>query len=172
MTAAPEWIDVLELLRDTPAAQRPSERLRARLLAATQEATRFEGFIDRLAVLFGGSHEHARAMVARIDREEAWLECGVPGHRYIPIPGYGDAARDLLMWIRIEPGHVFPTHTHPTAELSFCIQGGARIRESLVLEAGDFLITEAGEAHACHSVRGEPCIMLLRRHGPPLEFEH
>ena len=164
MTLRPEWIDILEVLRDgEPAAPRPSRRLRERLLAATRQASRFEGFVDRLAALIGGTPDQARQLVERIDRQDTWVESTIPGHRFMPIQGHDAAAADVLEFVWVEAGWPFPTHSHQTDELSFCIQGGARMCEDLVLEPGDFLVTAAGKLHGGHSVDGEPCIMLLRR---------
>lgn len=164
MTPRHDWIDILEVLRPgEPAAPRPSERLRERLLAATRQASRFEGFIDRLAALIGGTSDQARQLVEQIDRRDSWIESTIPGHRFMPVLGYGAAAADALKLVWVESGHPFPMHSHPTDELSFCIQGGARICEDLVLEPGDFLVIEAGQPHGGHSLEGEPCIMLLRR---------
>ena len=142
---------------------RPSERLRQRVMAATRQTSRFEGFTKRFAACIGSSEDVARQMLVRIDDEAAWHATQNPGHRTMKICGYGEASADKLMLVAIEPGCLVPLHRHRNDELAFCMQGGAELRPGLVIEPGDFVITPAGELHRCLSVRRQACIMLLRR---------
>ncbi|HEY6971416.1 MAG TPA: cupin domain-containing protein [Candidatus Angelobacter sp.] len=61
------------------------------------------------------------------------------------------------------PGTFFPTHTHSTAKIDAVLSGSFRItmgKDSVVLEAGDFVHVPAGAEHSAEVVGNEAVISL------------
>ena len=71
---------------------------------------------------------------------------------------------DATVLIRMEPGCGYPAHRHVGIEEVFMLQGGYRDPRG-ELRAGEYIINEAGSAHAPIALDGEDCIMLAVAHG-------
>jgi anti-sigma factor ChrR (cupin superfamily) len=71
---------------------------------------------------------------------------------------------DATVLIRMRPGCSYPAHRHVGLEEVFILQGGYRDSRG-ERRAGEYLINEAGSAHAPAALEGEDCIMLAIAHG-------
>lgn len=71
---------------------------------------------------------------------------------------------DATVLIRMQPGCGYPAHRHVGLEEVLILQGGYRdpLGEH---RAGDFILNEAGSAHAPIALADEDCIMLAIAHG-------
>jgi len=129
----------------TPAAPPPA--LRARLLASARGPARFAPFIDRLARLIDLAAEQARALLASIDRPDAWLPSPAPNVRLIHLPG-GPAVAGLdIGFVRVAAGTDFPPHRHLGDERVLVLQGSYRDSGGATVRAGDQVHMPAGSEH-------------------------
>jgi len=71
---------------------------------------------------------------------------------------------DATVLIRMQPGCGYPAHRHVGLEEVFVLQGGYRDPRG-EHRAGDFILNEAGSAHAPIALDGDDCIMLAIAHG-------
>ena len=95
----------------------PPLELRARLLKSIAAANRFEQFADRVAALIDVTLENARALLGKIDEAASWVESPLPGVRLYHLDGGPSMAQAVVGFVRIEPGHVFPDHSHHGPEV-------------------------------------------------------
>ena len=70
---------------------------------------------------------------------------------------------DATVLIRMQPGCGYPAHRHVGIEEVFVLQGGYRDARGQV-RAGEYIINDAGSAHAPIALDGEDCIMLAVAH--------
>jgi predicted ChrR family anti-sigma factor len=75
-----------------------------------------------------------------------------------------EETNDATVLIRMQPGCGYPAHRHAGVEEVFILQGGYRDSRG-ELRAGQFIMNEAGSAHAPVALEGEDCIMLAVAHG-------
>jgi putative transcriptional regulator len=71
---------------------------------------------------------------------------------------------DATTLIRMQPGCGYPAHRHVGLEEVFILQGGYRDPGG-EHRAGEFILNDAGSAHAPVALDGEDCIMLAVAHG-------
>src|SRR5437899_12254373 len=71
---------------------------------------------------------------------------------------------DATVLIRMQPGRGYPAHRHVGLEEVFILQGGYRDNGG-ERRAGEYILNEAGSAHAPIALDGEDCIMLAVAHG-------
>ena len=71
---------------------------------------------------------------------------------------------DATVLIRMQPGRGYPAHRHVGLEEVFILQGGYRDNGG-ERRAGEYILNEAGSAHAPIAFDGEDCIMLAVAHG-------
>jgi anti-sigma factor ChrR (cupin superfamily) len=75
-----------------------------------------------------------------------------------------EQSRDATVLIRMQPGYGYPAHRHVVLEEVFILQGGYRDQEG-ERRAGEYILNDAGSAHAPVALEGEDCIMLAVAHG-------
>ena len=71
---------------------------------------------------------------------------------------------DATVLIRMQPGCGYPAHRHVGLEEVFILQGGYRDNRG-EHRAGDYILNDAGSAHAPLAFNGEDCIMFAVAHG-------
>jgi anti-sigma factor ChrR (cupin superfamily) len=71
---------------------------------------------------------------------------------------------DATVLIRMQPGCSYPAHRHVGLEEVFILQGGYRDQGG-ERRAGEYVLNQAGSAHAPVTLDGEDCIMLAVAHG-------
>jgi quercetin dioxygenase-like cupin family protein len=93
------------------------------------------------------------------DSETAWHEI-LPGVRR-RILSHGAAA--MLVLYRIEPGRVFPRHTHPHAQLGTFLEGGGTFQvgdSSWTVRAGDAYYIPPNVPHELRTDATRPSVVL------------
>jgi quercetin dioxygenase-like cupin family protein len=98
-------------------------------------------------------------MATSVDDSIAWTERG-PGYQQRPLVQAHGAVLSLL---RLEPGHRFPSHHHPQAQLGIVLQGGGRTRvDGTVtrLEPGSSYFVPPNLTHSFETNFGGPTVTL------------
>lgn len=140
----------------------PSASLRARVLAAADPSTRFEGLADRLARLFDLSPAAARGVLAAIgNADAAWVRSPDSDIRFMNVAAGPRVANAHCGLLEIAPGARIPLHEHPATEWSFGIQGIVRESSGDLLRPGDLVCREKGSSHDLHSIGDEPCVCAV-----------
>ena len=75
-----------------------------------------------------------------------------------------ERSNDATVLIRMQAGCRYPAHRHVGPEEVFILQGGYRDQQG-ERRAGEYILNEAGSAHAPFALDGEDCIMLAVAHG-------
>ena len=75
-----------------------------------------------------------------------------------------EQSRNATVLIRMQPGYGYPAHRHVGPEEVFILQGGYRDQQG-ERRVGEYILNEAGSAHAPVALDGQDCIMLAIAHG-------
>lgn len=114
--------------------------------------------LDAAAALIGISLERAEQALEPVLDVRQWMPMG-PGVRIKHLFGIHDKAYVSLM--HIEPGHVFPEHTHLGDEHILVLEGGFVDSNGRTVWAGERLDNTPGSHHHLTGVEGRPCIALV-----------
>jgi len=79
----------------------------------------------------------------------------------------------MLVYYEIEPGAVFPAHSHPHEQMGFIFRGSGEFRaggESRVLCAGSSYFIEPDETHEFEVLGDETCILIDIFHPPRRDY--
>ncbi len=95
-----------------------------------------------------------------------WHDTPGAGHEILPgvrrrILAHASSA--MLVLYRIEPGRVFPRHTHPHAQYGTILEGGGTFHvgdEEWKLRAGDAYYVPPEVPHELHTDPAAPAILL------------
>jgi quercetin dioxygenase-like cupin family protein len=144
--------DVLDLLAlGLRASAPPRADVRAHLLARAGGPDRFLPFVDRLVDLFDLPEDAITGELRTIDDPDAWEELA-PGVRFRDFEGgprLGEAHGGLA---RVEPGEVFPMHSHVGEERLLVLQGRIEDEHGRSYRAGDMIVSPDGSAHELRAV--------------------
>jgi quercetin dioxygenase-like cupin family protein len=83
----------------------------------------------------------------------------------------GDGKRMTLTRIYIQPGAVFPDHSHPNEQIGTCMEGEGVLTsggESLEVAAGMAWVIPAGEEHRFEATGSKP-VVIYEAWSPPRE---
>jgi hypothetical protein len=162
MTKAGREADVAAAAPVTPSAE-----LRRRVLASVDPATRFEGFVERMALLFDLPEPRIREILRAADAVggDAWVATPIPGVRLYHFAGGPRVTGADCGLVHLAAGTAFPTHRHRGVEWSFVLAGTAVEDTGATWLPGDLLIREEGTAHAYRSVGDEPYLFAVVLHG-------
>ncbi|ETW96251.1 cupin domain-containing protein [Candidatus Entotheonella palauensis] len=150
----------------TPMA--PSADARARLLGAVEPATRFDGFVDRLAALFDLKPERIRALLHLVDvwPSSPWKASRIPGMQLLHFDGGPRVASADCGLVCIEPGHVVPRHQHQGNEWVLILQGRAYEEETGQIAApGDLRLKATHSVHTVRVIGDIPVVFAVVLHG-------
>lgn len=144
----------------------PSGDLRARLLAALEPDTRFEGFIDRLSRLFDLPASHIRELLVSLDKlqESTWVESGMEGILFRHLDGGPRVAAADCGFVRVEPGCSYPAHRHLGEEWKLILTGEAQEDSGKIWVPGDLVYKSAGSTHAFRLIGDEALIFAVVLH--------
>jgi putative transcriptional regulator len=143
----------------------PPPALRERLLQSVAAANRFEQFADRVAAIIDVTLEKARSLLGRIDDAASWKESPLPGVRLYHLDGGPALAQAVVGFVRIEPGHVFPDHSHHGSEVALVLQGSCREDNGRVARRGDEVRMDEGTSHALTALPGPDFIYVAVANG-------
>jgi putative transcriptional regulator len=161
VAATKNALAAVALATTSPAAPPPS--LRDRLLASRNRTGSFGVFADRIARLFDIPVADAEALMARIEKPDAWTPFLVEGLEMIPVAAGPKCAGAIATLVRIQPGATFPEHAHRGDETMFVLDGGFREPSDDGEEAwrGDEVFRADGTEHALVAFPGVPCIAAV-----------
>lgn len=143
----------------------PSAALRERVLAIQDPATRFQGFVDRMARLFHFSRERAREVLAAVgDPDAGWVTPG-PGVHLYHFEGGPEVARADCGLVKVAEGVDFPAHEHHGDEWSLNLQGRAREDGGRIFEPGELIHRAPGSRHGFRSIGDEPYVFAVVLYG-------
>jgi quercetin dioxygenase-like cupin family protein len=103
--------------------------------------------------------ERGAGLGAVLSTEGAWRETGIAGVSLKPL--YLDQASGLMtMLVRMQPGAIYPAHTHSRTEQCLVLEGDLRHGDH-VYGPGDFTWAEAGSVDpALHTVQGNLLLII------------
>ena len=92
-----------------------------------------------------------------------WRPARYPGI-FVNVLRRDEQSHDATVLIRMQPGCRYPAHRHVGLEEVFILQGGYHDQQG-ERRAGEYILNDAGSAHAPVALEGEDCIMLAVAHG-------
>lgn len=145
----------------------PSAALRRRVLSAVDPSTRFEGFVERLALLFDLPEPRIREILREADAGAgaAWVDAPIPGVRLCHFQGGGRVTGADCGLVHLAAGTVFPPHRHRGVEWTFVLAGSAMEDGGEVWLPGDLVIREEDSVHGFRAVGDEPYLFAVVLHG-------
>ena len=141
--------------------RQPSEGLRARVLASIEPASRFEGFVARMARLFDLSEPRAREIlaVAATVPGPGWVDTPLRGLQLHHFSGGPRVASADCGLVHLAPGTAFPTHRHRGREWNLVLAGSADESSGVVWLPGDLLVYETDTVHRFRAHEREPLLL-------------
>lgn len=141
----------------------PSSRLRALILNATVDKTRFDGFVERFAALFDLGEQASCNLLEKIDNTEHanWESTPFPGVTILKFPGGGQVSTATCGLVQVEVGKIFPAHQHQAKERNLVLQGAARDDQGGVYKPGDMFDFSSGSQHSFRTISDEPFIFAV-----------
>lgn len=158
--------DELDALNDELAAP-PKSALQA-LVKELAGPARFAHLASRVATLFDISVDAAFAELQRIDDPKTWDTELAPGVFVAPVAAGPKAAAGnaFTVLLKVEPGAVFPTHTHGGEEQVLLLEGGYLDVDGTEYWRGELDVREAGTSHSFTGLPGLGCICAARTFPP------
>src|SRR5438094_8359097 len=135
--AAAERARIEAHLRSCPECRKESEQLDAlvagmttaptAVLSALQKklegAARFDHLLQKVADLFDLSPDRAHALLKSVDHQSTWVQEMAPGVMLAPVEAGEKIGEAFTVLVKLEPGAVFPTHTHGGRERVLILDG-------------------------------------------------
>jgi putative transcriptional regulator len=138
----------------------PAENGLERLLAEATTLKRFERFTDTIAAISDVARGIATDWLARMDEAASWTETAMEGLHLFHIDGGPAVEGAIFGFVRLEPGMVFPEHTHLGEERIFVIQGGLLDENGVLHGPGSLVERVAGSTHEVSAATRVPLIYL------------
>ncbi|HEY1816481.1 MAG TPA: cupin domain-containing protein [Kofleriaceae bacterium] len=142
---------------DAPVAPPPDIERR---LMASVGGGRFEKFAARLGQLLDLAIDPVRELLGRIERP--WPPEEAPGVLLIHFTAGPACATADCGIVRVEPGSMFPWHTHLGEEHSLIVSGRLRDNDGREYGPGDEYVAQTGTSHDLTAIGDEPVIFVAR----------
>jgi quercetin dioxygenase-like cupin family protein len=127
-------------------ADAPSE-LRARLMAALPNTSRFERFVDAVSALLDLERGRAERLLDQLDNRSLFAEM-TPGIELFWVEGGPRVANAVRGFVRVAAGLEFPEHEHFGEERVLVLQGSFRDpTRDRVFRPGDISVMPKGSSH-------------------------
>ncbi len=154
---AATWIAMSE-----PVAPAPSlfERISASIQPTSSGVM---GFASTLAQLLTITTEHASNLLKLLQDPDEWLPGPGPGTHLVHIDGVPLSSQAIVGFVKIEPGHHFPEHTHEGEEHTFVLSGTLKDGDNLI-HRGQHDILSKGSEHLIGAHGDEDVIYLTIAH--------
>jgi len=140
--------------------KQPAEDGLDRLMAAATTLNRFERFTDAIASISDVARGIATDWLARMDEAASWTDTAMEGLHLFHVDGGPAVEGAIFGFVRLEPGMLFPEHTHLGEERIFVIQGGLLDENGVVHGPGSLVERVAGSTHEVSAAPGVPLIYL------------
>jgi len=141
--------------------EQPSPELFQRLMKSVASTERFAEHADRVASLMDVAVSHARGLLRAIDQAGKWEPGPLDWIQLFHLEGGPKVANAIVGFIRLEPGTVFPPHTHLGEERVLILQGGYEDEDGTVYKAGELVVGAAGDSHFFTAQEGADLIYLV-----------
>jgi quercetin dioxygenase-like cupin family protein len=147
-----------DLLPRTP----PDGSTRARLLTTVGRGGRLHRFAPEVARLLDITEERARALLDGVDDKKSWEASPLDNVTLYHVDGGPKTEGAITGFVRIDPGCVFPLHTHAGPETVLIVQGRCRdSRTGETLRPGDIgAVAPEDGAHEVLALPGPPLVYL------------
>jgi putative transcriptional regulator len=119
---------------------------------------RFEHLLDRVAELYDLSLNDARNVLSSIDKASSWATELAQGVWLCPVTAGPKVKDAFTVLVKVEPGGVFPTHTHGGRERVLILEGGYRDVSGVEYWRGELDEREQGTSHSFVGLEGLGCI--------------
>ncbi len=119
---------------------------------------RLDRFCDALARFFDLGDAEARALLARVDVAEEWMEGPDAGITVLPVAAGPRAATALASLVRLPAGVTLSEHPHVGREQLFVLEGGFADSVGHVVWPGETLEMAAGTVHSMWGLPGPVCV--------------
>ena len=165
-----------DLLEAVP-PQSPPPGLRAKVLARAlgasalidaptatpNNASPFDGFVDRFMSMFDVDAEQARGLLKKAAALDAdpFEPCGIPGTQLFYFHGGPRTAQATCGFLRIAAGAIFPAHEHQGDEHVIVLQGAATEHSGRRYHAGDVIHCQKGTRHSFRADGSGPLIFAV-----------
>jgi len=137
----------------------PPPQLRDLVLAQFEGGKKYTMFVEEVAGMLATDAETVAAFFEQLDDLTHWQPGPSKGCHLMPIESPLKAA--FKGFIRLEPGHEFPQHTHHGQEHLFLIAGGYVDDDGHVMQSGEHDIHDGGSTHTITAMDWIPCICAL-----------
>lgn len=142
-------------------AETPAPALLDRLMKSVDAESRFgERFAAQMAAIIDSTKETAQSFLDALADATRWHESGLPGVGLFDVQGGPRVANAVVGFVRMEPGSVFPEHTHVGDEIVLIIQGGYVDSAGVMHRAGEEHRMPAGTTHAFTAAPGPDLVYL------------
>ena len=121
---------------------------------------RFAAFANQAAAILDLNAARAAKLLDRIDDETRWEPGPADGVTLLHIEGGPRVTAAVAGFVRVEPGSVFPRHTHLGAETVLLLQGSMESDAGPTGRRGDVLRMPPGSTHEVRALPGPPLIYL------------
>lgn len=121
-------------------------------------AGRFEHLLPQLTGLFDVSEARGRELLGMIDKASSWATELAHGVWLCPIDAGPKVAGAFTVLVKVEPGALFPTHTHGGRERVLILEGGYRDVSGTEFWRGEVDVREKGTSHSFTGLPELGCI--------------
>lgn len=132
-----------------------------RLLEATKGVSRFDDFVQTVADLIGDVAARAKTLLDSLDDPASWVPGPAPGTALVHFEGGPRLEAALVGFVSVEPGTLFPEHTHLGEEIVMVLQGAFRDSDGTVVGPGDVRRMSDGTRHDFVALEGPTLIYLV-----------
>ncbi|NUN13642.1 MAG: cupin domain-containing protein [Myxococcales bacterium] len=152
--------ETMEVLATALPPVTPSDHVRSRLMASLGQRSRFEWLADTVATMLDVARDKALAYLENIDVPSQWQASPFSGVSLIHVEGGSAVGAAITGFVRIEPGFVFPEHSHLGDESVLVVQGTIVLSGDRTARPGDVLMADNTIEHEVAQGNGPPLIYL------------
>jgi len=148
----------VEAIAQTAGTAQTADEVRRAVRGLLSRPRRLEGYTDSLARFFDFGEAEARALLARIDVPEEWMEGPDTGISILPVQAGPRMQNALASLVRLPPAVTLSEHEHVGRELLFVLEGGFADSEGHVVWPGETLEMPVGSRHSMWGLPGPACV--------------
>ncbi|MGC4086311.1 MAG: cupin domain-containing protein [Polyangiaceae bacterium] len=154
--------ELVSLLTPSSPAPAPAANARQRLLAkASSPGLRWAPLFDELSRLFDLPDGELSKLGERSADPSQWQAIPIAGVELFHLTGGPQVGAADAGLVRVQPGLVFPEHTHLGEERTLILEGEARESSGQLRRPGDVLVMPGDSSHAFQVTSERPLIYAL-----------
>jgi putative transcriptional regulator len=159
---APEELDrvrrAVEAMAQTAGTKQTAAEVLRTVRGLLSKPRRLDHYADSLSHFFDFGEAEARALLARIDVSEEWMEGPDVGISVLPVAAGPRAQSALASLVRLPPGVTLSEHEHVGREQLLVLEGGFADSAGHVVWPGETLEMRAGTRHSMWGLPGPACV--------------